>query len=346
MDKTKQPQRQWFITTKFSSPWAFFVLALGWSWIFWIPLALMGWEFSDSSALVLFILGGVGVPLAGIILAYHTRGREGWKEYWRCVVDFKRIKPHWYLVIFLLPALWGGLGVLTGFLLGEGLPSLEGTREFLSQPLAILPFAFVVLIYGPLPEELGWRGYALGRLQAKYTALSLSLILGVFWALWHVPQFFITGLPISDVFPVGTPIFWAYFVVLLPQSVLYTWIFNNNRQSTLAAILFHFMTNFAGEFLDIEGPWRLYGSMWIVIITVIAVAIWGPRRLIRTARPQTEKIKLLIIEYEICWRKQLKKMELFEGCEDTHHHFFYSLLYAKISAFLSTSRRRKEVMCH
>lgn len=257
-DNLKQPQRQEIIAANGSSPWTFFVLALGWSWLFWIPLVALGWEFPDPRALVLFLLGGAGVPLAGILLTYLTQGKH-----------------------------WTGLGVLTGFLLGDGLPALQGTREFLLRPLSIIPFALGILFYGPVPEELGWRGYALDRLQSRWNALTASLILGVFWALWHVPQFFIKGLPIGEVFPVGTPIFWTYFIMLVPQSVLYTWVFNNNGRSILSAILFHFMTNFTGEFLNIGASWRLYGSLWIIVIAVIVVAIWGTRLvLLKTPRAE------------------------------------------------------------
>jgi membrane protease YdiL (CAAX protease family) len=180
MDNLKQSQRQRFVVAKGSSPWAFFTLALGWSWLFWIPLALLGWEIPEPRALVLFVLGGAGVPLAGIILTYLTQGPEGQRDYWRRAIDFKRISLRWYLVIFLLVPLWTGLGILTGFLMGEGLPILERARDFLAQPLTLLPFAFLTLLYGPIPEELGWRGYALDRLEARWSALSSSLILGVF----------------------------------------------------------------------------------------------------------------------------------------------------------------------
>src|SRR5207249_6966080 len=73
------------------------------------------------------------------------------------------------------PALWGGMS-----------PAL-----FIPSPN---PWAPTV---SPAGEELGWRGYALPRLQSGFQALGASLVLGVIWALWHAPQWLIPGARIT-----------------------------------------------------------------------------------------------------------------------------------------------------
>ena len=82
-------------------------------------------------------------------------------------------------------------------------------------------------------EEIGWRGFALPRLLERWNAFTASLILGVVWALWHLPYFFF-GMPYS---------FLIYALYLLAVSVLMTWIFNHTQGSLLVAVIFHFWFN-------------------------------------------------------------------------------------------------------
>ncbi len=43
------------------------------------------------------------------------------------------------------------------------------------------------LVGGPLGEEPGWRGFALPRLQRRLNPVNSALVLGFFWANWHLP---------------------------------------------------------------------------------------------------------------------------------------------------------------
>jgi membrane protease YdiL (CAAX protease family) len=80
----------------------------------------------------------------------------------------------------------------------------------------------------------------------KWNALTSSLILGAAWTVWHLPLFFIQG-SYQHSLGLGTVRFWLYMMDKVPQSVLMTWIYNNNRRSTLSAILFHFSNRSGGR---------------------------------------------------------------------------------------------------
>jgi len=259
----------------YANPWPFFALTFGWTWLFWITAVLSGQSIEALSVRLLLYLGGLGPLLAGILLTHLTQDREGRRDYWRRVVDFKRIGAGWYGVTLLTIPVLTGLAALLDVLLGGSPPRLEVD---LSRPLAVLPFALFTLLFGPLPEELGWRGHALDRLQARWSALTSSLALGVAWSLWHLPLFFIEG-TYQHGLGLGSSRFWLFMVGMVPVSVLYTWIYNNNGRSTLSAVLFHFTINFTGELLSLSSRAEVYNALLCVIVAIAIAIIWGPETL-------------------------------------------------------------------
>jgi membrane protease YdiL (CAAX protease family) len=268
-----------------AGPWPYFLVALGWSWAFWIPIAASGTNITVVPGVILYVLGGFGPPVAGIGLTVLTCDRLRRLEYWRRLVEFKRIGPKWCGVIFLTAPVYSGLTILTGLVTTGKLPRLDVAAGYLTHPITIAPFLITALLYGPIPEELGWRGYALERLLSKRNALTSSLVLGAMWSIWHIPMFFMRGTPISTVFPLWSIQFWvAMGPGILAESIIMTWIYNNTGNSTLSAVLFHFMMNFTGEFLGLPPGIKNYQFMWLVVIAVVVVILYGPRTLSRNGR--------------------------------------------------------------
>lgn len=183
-------------------------------------------------------------------------------------------------MILLTAPLLTALGVVIDLVLGGTGAEPEAVSNIVLAPLSLIPFAVFILLFGPLPEEMAWRGYALDGLQARWNALVSSLILGVVWTLWHLPLFWIEG-SYQHGLGTGTPQFWLYMLDKLPLSILMTWLYNNNRRSTLSAVLFHFMVNFVGEFigLSFRAEAITIASWWIAALFVIAA--WKPQRFVR-----------------------------------------------------------------
>ena len=153
--------------------------------------------------------------------------------------------------------------------------------RFAEQPLLIVPTVFFWLLFGPVPEEPGWRGYALDGLQARQSALAASLVVGVVWSLWHVPLFFIEGTWQAEQVGLGTQRFWFYLITIVVEAVLYTWIYNNTSRSTLSAILFHFVGNAFGEMFALSEQAEVYNFVISIVAVIAVVAIWGPKKLTR-----------------------------------------------------------------
>ena len=157
------------------------------------------------------------------------------------------IKPrgafgYYLLALVLFPAIWL-LGNLLSRALGmEVLFSSYPVVDVKLLGMVILFFLYNI-IYGGLSEEPGWRGFALPRLQAKFSPLVSSLILGVLWAVWHAPARFggIEAKSLSD-----TLVEWVLIVLV---SVIFTWFFNRTKGSILVTALLHPAMNTTGNFL-------------------------------------------------------------------------------------------------
>jgi membrane protease YdiL (CAAX protease family) len=110
-------------------------------------------------------------------------------------------------------------------------------------------FPLVIVVGGPLLEEIGWRGFALPRLEAKYGPLIGTLVLGLLWAAWHYPQYLMPewaaqngGFNVKAVT--------IFTIAVVPIAILLTWVFNNTRGSLLLAILAHASINTFSVFID------------------------------------------------------------------------------------------------
>jgi membrane protease YdiL (CAAX protease family) len=254
--------------------WPYFGLTFGWSLFFWGMAVLMGAAPNTFQGNLLLILGGGGPPIAAIALTLRDKDPVRRRDYWQRIVDFKRIPPRWFGVIFLVAPLTSLLAALTYKLWTGEAVSFPTIAEYAANPLGLLPFALGILLFGPLPEELGWRGYALDRLQARWNGLASSLILAVVWGIWHLPLFLIPGTYQNEM-GFGSLRFWLFMASLIPETILISWVFNHTRRSTLAAILFHFMTNFTGQLLDPSPDIGLYRLLWVSAIAMGVISITG-----------------------------------------------------------------------
>jgi uncharacterized protein len=248
----------------------YFVLVFVLSWAFWIPLALI-----HPFSFVLLLLGNSMPSLLGILLTALFSGKSGLGELFRRLGRV-RVPLIWYaVVLLLLPVLW---------LVAVGVPTLLGLATI---TFALSGFIVVAGFVAGLEEELGWRGFALPRLQARQPALSASLLLGVLWGLWHLPLRIAFGLPLTAA---GLVQFIFFLLMITAEAVLFTWVYNNTKGSLFLMVLLHAVGNIALG--TIIAPGTLLGNNWIgfilyVILLWVAVTIVvvmaGPARLSRSS---------------------------------------------------------------
>lgn len=266
-------------------PWRFlgWTLAITWGFQFGMLAIVQAIERELPVALALLpSLAPTGVAL-WLLYRYHDAAYR--RDYWRRIFDLRRIGRGWWLVILLFhplkSLLAAGLDRLGG---GTGI-AVEAAATFVSQPLMIMPLLLFWLFFGPVPEELGWRGYALDGLQARLHALPASLILGGIWAFWHVPLYFVPGTFQAEQVGWLSERFWIFMLSIVLEAVLYTWIFNNTGRSTLAAILFHFAGNAFGEAFALSPVAERYTLLISLIAVIVVVLIWKPATLMGRSSP-------------------------------------------------------------
>lgn len=257
----------------------FFALAFGLTWPLLIADALGSrgvLPFRLPLAALLFM--GYAPTLAALIAARAQRP-GGARALLRRLLVW-RIGPSWYAIAILTPAALSVATIGLVNLLGASpaVPLLSAKFASLSagQMAASIALLFLMsmVING---EELGWRGFALPRLQARYSALTSSVILGVVWALFHLPLFWtIGGSSQADMPLLG------FLVQLGAISVLMTWVFNHTRGSVLPAILYHAAVNTWTQVFAIDhaGPLVFWaGAALSLLIAAAIVAFFGPARL-------------------------------------------------------------------
>ena len=256
----------WFTDwVKRSTLVAYFVLLFGIEWLLVFALSSL---VPPMIALLIgsWLPNGVGLLVTGV-----TGGRAGLRELFSKVVLW-RIGLKWYVIALFVPITMAYLAIGLYALFGNAVPGFAPASQ-------LLPIVLLAVFTGAMGEELGWRGTALPRLQARWNALISSLIVGVLWGFYHLPSFLLSGLPLQDL-----PLI-PFMVAALGITILISWTFNHTGGSLIIVFLYHFAFNFMGSATGIFGVpallWLLAGICSVMAVAVIALD-WA-----RFTRPAT-----------------------------------------------------------
>jgi uncharacterized protein len=259
----------------------FFVLTFAFSWVFWVPSACMFAGTADPNTLItspLFValqtLGAAGPTAVAIALTFVLHGKDALGA---LVHRFKPMRSMalWYVTAALLAPTLTLIAMALDALLrrapfvhpDSGLAEMAAEMGWLGA-LAVLPIVLVSqLLSSPLLEEAGWRGFALPRMQARWTALASGVLLGALWGCWHLPLVIAYGDP-----------FGPYLTGIVAYSVLMTWVFNSGRGNLLLMLVFHAALNLS---LNVLLP---LGAGWTPALVAsgaaLIVVFWhGPQSL-------------------------------------------------------------------
>jgi membrane protease YdiL (CAAX protease family) len=213
----------------------YYGLALAFTWAIQLPLvaARQGW-IDASIPFWLHYLVSLGPTVAALLVTALMAGREGLKELGRRITRW-RVGWRWWLFAVLSPVVVFALSMPIVYWVKGEWPNLRLLGQVNYLPyigLAVLPLWLATFGFG---EEIGWRGFALPRLQKNMSVSKATLVLGLMWMVWHIPAFFY-----HETYQGMGWITLAGFVFgVLCGAVVLTWLYNGTGGSVLMVALWH-----------------------------------------------------------------------------------------------------------
>lgn len=209
-------------------------------------------------------LADFAFSIAGVVMIAATAGRSGLRQLWQRLTRW-RISPLWY-VAGLLPLFLYALAVIVA---GVGEPATVSVATLVTLLFSAEAGLLVSLfLRGALGEELGLRGFALPRLQQRMSPFRASLVIGLFWGLWHLPV--LVGRDAVSIV--------AFVLLSFGLSFLFTWLFNGSGGSLIPVLLFHATQNWEEGFETLYPAllgtdWELVSTLALLLIGVVAAVL-------------------------------------------------------------------------
>ena len=228
---------------------AFFAIAFAGTWLLDLPIVLSSnglgvFQYSLPLAVTipLFILSVYAGPTLGALLVTNAlEGRAGMAHLLRRYALWK-VGIVWYaVVVFAYPLLY----LIAASIALRGVPLADLQANWLTFFTVYLPALLVFPAFITWGEEPGWRGFALTRMQERYGPLLAAVVVGLLHGVWHLPVFLMVSLPMA-LGPFEVTGFVVNTLSIVVISIIWTWVFNNARESILIAVLLHASSNATG----------------------------------------------------------------------------------------------------
>lgn len=223
----------------------FFIVSFVFSWGLWGIAAFLGPENAPSDALMK--LASFGPSFAACLQMLLTSGPSGLRGFLLKGLKAKARLPWWLFAPLCMPVLVAFAYAIARF--STGLPFESALMPTLTRTPWFIPLILIyfIVLSGPLGEEFGWRGFALPQLQRTMRLIPASLVIGIIWAIWHAPLFFINGTiqyALAESYGLAVAAAgYAWYTVML--SILISIVYFRTEGSVLLAMVFHASSNLA-----------------------------------------------------------------------------------------------------
>jgi membrane protease YdiL (CAAX protease family) len=208
---------------------SFFLLAYALAWgVEAVPDVVGMTQPSWTSWFFAGFLSALAPSVAAAIVVWASG--ESVRGWFRSVAKI-RIHWRWYVAAIAVPFLIVYAAGVVSWVIGGPID----WSAFEISPTTIVFGIVIGTLLGGGQEEFGWRGFAQPELQERYGAFRAAIVVGVFWGLWHLPQFLPGGFRADW----GPLMIGSYFVGIIGFSVLLAWVFNGSGGSAWLAMVMH-----------------------------------------------------------------------------------------------------------
>lgn len=237
----------------------FFLFAYAVMWACFFTVAGLHIPAATVLGQFLLLLGTFAPGIGAVILTATSDGKAGVSVLLSPILHWN-VGARWYLFALTYLVVIKLVVALTIRLAAGAWPRFghEGPLLILVAILFSTPFQ--------AGEEIGWRGYALPRLTERFGLPMASLVLGIIWACWHLPQFFVRE---SDTFGQA---FLPYVLQVTALSVALAWLWIRTGRSLLLPMVMHAAVNNSKDIVPSTTPgahqmWSLHASpvAWLTV---------------------------------------------------------------------------------
>ena len=164
--------------------------------------------------------------LAALLVAFIIKGRVGTTELLK-KASIKKSSLKWGLTAAIIPVLCCCISYVVFVFVEYG----QWVIPIFTRSMGNYVICFIATVFGCYGEEIGWRGFMLPELNKKYSLFISSLIVGIFWGIWHMR------------FQIGLPAFGLFILGVICYSFLISWLCGKTKGNIFVAIVFHTSIN-------------------------------------------------------------------------------------------------------
>lgn len=249
----------------------FFLLTYAVMWTFYFTVVAASIPARSALGTLLILLGAYSPSMVALALTARAEGAAGVRALLGRVVQWQ-VPARWYVF---------AVGYVAAIKLAAALIhrlAVGAWPRFGAEPLYLIPLAIVFSTPFQAGEEIGWRGYALPRMAARIGFARASVLLGLIWAFWHLPQFFIRD---GDSYGQSFVVFVLQVIAL---TVAMVWLYAHSAGSLLPVIVLHSAANNSAGIVPsgVAGGTSTFGLSasstslvgWLTVTLLWMCAVW------------------------------------------------------------------------